>query len=93
MTSIMVYGFTKDDAGYKPEEKYTLYPHDISIVAMRYLADKFMSENENVVEVIAVDNRVGLKQEWLKAISSNLTDERYEFYDTVKKAGYTLAER
>lgn len=90
MSSIMLYGFTKDNSGYKPEEKYTLYDHDVSINAMRYIADKFLAENSNIVEIIAVDNRVGLKQEWLKAVNSNLTDIRYEFYDTVRRSGLVL---
>lgn len=92
MASIMIYGFTRDDLGFRATEKYTLYAHDVSISAMHYICGKFREENPEVVEVIAADNRVGLRQEWLKSINTSSRELRYEFYDTIKRAGITLYE-
>lgn len=86
MNTVYIYAF---DAMHRVVDVKFLRGDAITIQSMRWIAEG-MTECVDARCIYAVDNRFGLKRDYMESIKSNDFTKHYEFEDLVSRAGLKL---
>lgn len=92
MSQIILYGMSGVSQAYKVLSYRVLYNECFSITSMYNEARRLRIRNPDIEHVYAIDNRYGLKQEYLDSINDrNRTIEgRFIFKDILEREGLMI---
>ena len=82
---IILYGLGGPDINYVPLEYYNMFEEDVSIITIRHHAEFMAEHNPTIKEVWAVDNRKGLKHDYMHAIKKHSVDSGVEFRSMLER--------
>lgn len=91
--TVMLYGFAGAKGGYKCLRYYILDKELCSIDLIKYHAySKLLDVNPDIESVYAVDNRAGLRREYIEAIkdTKNPIESAVSFKDMIEKEGIRI---
>lgn len=82
---IILYGLGGADINYVPLAYYNVFENDISIITIRHHAEYMVELNPTIKEVWAVDNRRGLKHNYMYAVKKHSVDSGVEFRSMLER--------
>lgn len=87
--TVFLYGFT---SVHEMHGCYFICCEELSIQRIKSIAKLIVTEYPDVKRVYAIDNRRGLRREFLEAAKSNVFVDRFVFEDTCKTEGMLVLE-
>lgn len=87
---IILYGLSGADKQYRVLSYYCIYEDDISIQNMLYQASTMVFKNPEVKTVYAIDNRPGLKRDYIESYKKNSIESCAIFKDLLEKYGFKI---
>ena len=84
---IILYGLGGADIQYCAVSYYCVYEEDISILTIRHHAELMREYNPTVRSVYAIDNRPGLKRDYMYSIKKHSIESCIEFKDLLERYG------
>jgi hypothetical protein len=87
MRQIILYGLSGAEAQYRVLSYYCIYEDDISIANIKRHAGFMVLQNPSIEHVYAVDNRYGLKREYIESYKRNTIESCAIFKDTLEREG------
>lgn len=87
MKQIILYGISGASKQYRVLQYYCIYEENISIWNIRHQANVMRMENPSIEHVYAVDNRHGLKREYVQSYKKNTIESCAIFKDILEREG------
>jgi hypothetical protein len=87
MKQIILYGISDANNQYRVVKYHCINEENISIWYIRHCANIMRMENPSIQHVYAVDNRHGLKREYVESIKRNTIESCAIFKDTLEREG------
>lgn len=87
MNQIILYGLSGADTQYRVLKYYCMYDENISINNLKRRAALMVMQNPGIKHVYAVDNRYGLKHEYIQSYKINSIESCAIFKDTLEREG------
>ena len=90
MKQVILYGIAGADKGYKVLRYFVIGDELISISNIRYCASTMRNRYPSVEHVFAVDNRYGLKKDYIEAIKRDSMESYIELKDILEREGIKI---
>lgn len=90
MKQIILYGISGADKCYKVVRYYIIEETLISIVAIKHLALTMKDRNPEIKQVYAIDNRSGLRQDYMESIKKTSIESCIAFMDILEREGIKI---
>lgn len=87
MKQIILYGISGANSQYRVVKYWCIFEDDISIRNIRYHAVVMRMENPSIEHVYAVDNRPGLKHDYIQSYKKNTIESCAIFKDILEREG------
>lgn len=87
MNQIILYGLSGADTQYRVVKYYCMYEESLSIGNLKRRAALMVMQNPGIEHVYAVDNRYGLKAEYIQSYKINSIESCAIFKDTIEREG------
>ena len=87
MNQIILYGLSGADTQYRVVKYYCMYEESLSIGNLKRRAALMVMQNPGIEHVYAVDNRYGLKAEYIQSYKINSIESCAIFKDTLEREG------
>lgn len=87
---IILYGMSYANNQYKVVKYHRIEEENVSIWYMRHCANVMRMENPSIQHVYAVDNRHGLRREYMESIKRNTIESCAIFKDTLEREGLKI---
>lgn len=87
MNQIILYGLSGADAQYRVVKYYCMYEENLSIGNLKRRAALMVMQNPGIEHVYAIDNRYGLKAEYIQSYKINSIESCAIFKDTLEREG------
>ena len=87
MKQIILYGIAGAGDQYKVLRYFAINAEDVTIWYLRHCANMMRMENPTIERVYAVDNRYGLKREYMESYKRNTIESCAIFKDTLEREG------
>ena len=87
MNQIILYGISGADTQYRVLKYYCMYEEALSIGNLKRRAALMVMQNPGIEHVYAVDNRYGLKAEYIQSYKINSIESCAIFKDTLEREG------
>jgi hypothetical protein len=87
MNQIILYGLSGADTQYRVVKYYCMYEENLSISNLKRRAALMVMQNPGIEHVYAVDNRYGLKTEYIQSYKINSIESCAIFKDTLEREG------
>lgn len=87
MNQIILYGLSGADTQYRAVKYYCMYEESLSIGNLKRRAALMVMQNPGIEHVYAVDNRYGLKAEYIQSYKINSIESCAIFKDTLEREG------
>lgn len=84
---ILLYGLGGPEKAYAVLKWYCIYDQDISIAAIIRESYRMVGINPSIKYVYAIDNRRGLKREYMDAFRIDSVESHYIFKDILEREG------
>lgn len=90
MNQIILYGLSGADTQYRVVKYYCMYEESLSIGNLKRRAALMVMQNPGIEHVYAVDNRYGLKAEYIQSYKINSIESCAIFKDTLEREGLLI---
>lgn len=90
MKQIILYGISGADKQYAVIKYYCIFEEDISITNIAYQATMMRIKNPAIEHVYAIDNRHGLRQDYIESIKKNSIESCAIFKDILEREGLQI---
>lgn len=90
MNQIILYGLSGADTQYRVVKYYCMYEESLSIGNLKRRAALMVMQNPGIEHVYAVDNRYGLKAEYIQSWKVNSIESCAIFKDTLEREGLLI---
>jgi hypothetical protein len=87
MNQVILYGLSGADTQYRVLKYYCMYEENLSISNLKRYAALMVMQNPGIEHVYAVDNRYGLKREYIQSYKINSIESCAIFKDTIEREG------
>lgn len=87
MHQIILYGISGAETQYRVLKYYCIFEEFASIGNMKRQAAFMVMQNPGIEHVYAVDNRYGLKREYIESYKQNTIESCAIFKDTLEREG------
>lgn len=87
MHQIILYGLSGAETQYRVLKYWCLYEETLSIENIKRRAGFMVLQNPGIEHVYAVDNRYGLKREYIESYKKNTIESCAIFKDTLEREG------
>lgn len=87
MKQIILYGLSGADQQYRVVKYWVIFEKDISISNINFQASIMKMACPNIEAVYAVDNRPGLKQDFVHTVKKNTIENCAIFKDILERSG------
>lgn len=91
MKQIILYGITGVEHNYQVVKYFCIFEEDISIWFMRHKAAKMKEDYPVIKHVYAVDNRPGLRRDFLETLKNPTIEGCVAFKDFLEREGLLIA--
>lgn len=90
MNQVILYGIAGASKQYVTLKYDTIYEEDISIWMIKHRASVMRMENPSIERVFAIDNRYGLRREYMESIKRHSIESCAIFKDTLEREGWEV---
>lgn len=92
MKQIILYGLAGANRHHLAIRYFVINVDDGNAIVrrMQHIVNLMMSENPSIEEVYAVDNRYGLRQEYMDSLSQHTIESCAVFKDTLEREGLRI---
>lgn len=87
MNQVILYGLSGADTQYRVIKFYCIYEEHLSIGTLKSRAALMVMQNPGIKHVYAIDNRYGLKREYIQSYKINSIESCAIFKDTLEREG------
>ena len=87
MRQIIHYGISGAETQYRVLKYWCIYEDNISIENIKRCAGFMVLQNPSIEHVYAIDNRCGLKREYIESYKKNTIESCAIFKDTLEREG------
>ena len=87
---IILYGITDAKNLYRSGGYYCVYDKDMTIENIIFQAEMLRQKNPDIKHVYAIDNRHGLKRQFLQYLKKDSMEGWIEFKDTLERDGLKI---
>lgn len=87
MHQIILYGISGAETQYRVLKYYCIYDDVVSIGDMKRHAAFMVMQNPSIEHVYAIDNRYGLRREYIESYKKNTIESCAIFRDTLEREG------
>ena len=87
MDQVILYGLSGADTQYRVLKYYCMYGEALTVSNLKRRAALMVMQNPGIEHVYAVDNRYGLKQEYIQSYKINSIESCAIFKDTIEREG------
>lgn len=88
--SVILYGIGGPQDNYKVVKYRHLIPEEACVREIRYIARKMKVDYPNITRVFVMDNRHGLRRDYMDAVRSNCMEGWVLFQDICEREGLCL---
>lgn len=90
MKQVILYGFSGPADQYRVVRYYRINGYYISIDSIKYCAQKMKRDYPNIVHIYAIDNKFGLRQDYIDSIKKNTIESCAIFKDLLEREGLKI---
>lgn len=90
MKQVILYGIAGADKHYKVLRYFVIEDAFISVVNIKHCAFTMQDKYPEVKQVYAVDNRYGLRHDYIEAIKKDSVESCVEFKDILEREGLRI---
>lgn len=87
MRQVILYGLTGADKQYKAVRYYVISEEFITVCNILHCAFTMMDKYPTVKSVYAIDNRCGLRKDYIESITKDTVESCAEFKDILEREG------
>lgn len=87
MNQIILYGLSGADTQYRVLKYYCMHEEVLSIGNLKSRAALMVMQNPGIEHIYAVDNRYGLKREYIESYKKNTIESCAIFKDALEREG------
>lgn len=87
MNQVILYGLSGADTQYRVLKYYCMYEENLTISNLKRCAAYMVMQNPGIEHIYAVDNRYGLKREYIQSYKINSIESCAIFKDTLEREG------
>lgn len=87
MNQVILYGLSGAETQYRVLKYYCMYEENLSISNLKRCAALMVMQNPGIEHIYAVDNRYGLKREYIQSYKTNSIESCAIFKDTLEREG------
>lgn len=88
--SIILYALASEEKQYYPLAYYCVFEGDFSIAEMLYRASLLKSRSPDAQYIYVIDNRKGLRKEYMETRKEKTMESGLKFYQTLQKYGHRI---
>mgnify|MGYP004567709075 CR=1 FL=1 len=90
MKQVVLYGVAGADKCYKVIRYFVIEDELISIAAIKHCAFVMKDRHPEVKQVYAIDNRYGLRRDYMESIKKDSVESCIEFMDILEREGIKI---
>lgn len=90
MNQIILYGMSGAETQYRVLKYFCVHDEEVSIAKLKRHAAYMVMSNPGIERVFAVDNRYGLKREYIESYKKNTIESCAIFKDTLEREGIVV---